>query len=129
MLIKALDWNRYHVPRAFLKADDNTLIVFEELGGSPLSVNFQTVTVGTVCAGVDEGDSLELECPESHPISKIEFANFGKTHGTCGNYELGPGDNEDFTSFLQSCVGKTSCSLATSVIGGDGTRLTVQVAC
>ncbi|KAL5708145.1 hypothetical protein ACHQM5_018972 [Ranunculus cassubicifolius] len=37
----------YHVPRSFLDDDgENTLVLFEELGGDPTAVNFQTVTVG-----------------------------------------------------------------------------------
>ncbi|KAG8647136.1 beta-galactosidase 7-like isoform X2 [Manihot esculenta] len=40
----------YHVPRDWLKGEDNQLVLFEELGGNPSLVSFQTVTVGTVCA-------------------------------------------------------------------------------
>lgn len=86
--------NRYHVPRSFLKADDNSLIVLEELGGNPFSVNFQTVTVGTVCVTGYLGDVLELSCPRDRPILNIDFATFGNPTGTCGSYQKGPNDTD-----------------------------------
>lgn len=86
-----LNWNRYHVPRSILKSDNNSLVLLEEMGGSPFNVNFQTVTVGTVCAGVPMGDVLELECASDSSISSIEFASLKPTNGTCGSY-VGPSD-------------------------------------
>ncbi|KAI3864613.1 hypothetical protein MKW92_028039, partial [Papaver armeniacum] len=36
----------YHVSKSFLHVDSNTLILFEEVGGNPSKVNFQTIEVG-----------------------------------------------------------------------------------
>lgn len=88
------------MPRAFLRADDNALVVFEEYGGSPLSVNFQTVIVGTVCASVEMGKTLELECSSDRPISKIEFASLQPASGTCGSYS-GTNDAGALLSLVQ----------------------------
>lgn len=79
------------MPRSILKSDNNSLVLLEEMGGSPFSVNFQTVTVGTVCAGVPMGDVLELECSSDSSISSIEFASLKPTNGTCGSF-VGPSD-------------------------------------
>lgn len=84
------------MPRSFLKADDNSLVVFEELGGSPFSVNFQTVTVGTLCVTGYLGDTVELSCPKERHILKIDFASYGNATGTCGSYQKGPNDTDIF---------------------------------
>lgn len=39
---------RYHVPRSFLNDGTNTLILFEEMGGNPSHVSFQTVVAAAV---------------------------------------------------------------------------------
>ncbi|KAL5705655.1 hypothetical protein ACHQM5_023930 [Ranunculus cassubicifolius] len=68
----------YHIPRSFLLDDAiNTLVLFEEIGGNPTQVNFQTVTVGKACGNVLEGNTLELSCQGGRRISAIEFASFG----------------------------------------------------
>ncbi|KAI5410614.1 hypothetical protein KIW84_055944 [Lathyrus oleraceus] len=45
----------YHVPRSFLNDDMNILVLFEEIGGNPQSVQFQTVTTELFVANVYEG--------------------------------------------------------------------------
>ncbi|PKA48233.1 Beta-galactosidase [Apostasia shenzhenica] len=78
----------YHVPRSFLKAGEpNTLVLFEEAGGDPNQVNFQTVTVGTMC-----GNVTELSCQGPHSITSIQFASFGDPQGACGSFEVGSCD-------------------------------------
>lgn len=78
----------YHVPRSFLIAGEpNTLTLFEEAGGYPGQVNFQTVTAGTICARTPEGKTLNLSCQGGHTISKIEFASFENPDGTCGSFQ------------------------------------------
>ncbi|KAK7251323.1 hypothetical protein RIF29_34404 [Crotalaria pallida] len=42
----------YHVPRSYLNNEKNTLVLFEEIGGNPTNVSFQTITTGTICAHV-----------------------------------------------------------------------------
>ncbi|CAI8588192.1 unnamed protein product [Vicia faba] len=79
----------YHVPRSFLNDHMNTLVLFEEIGGNPQSVQFQTVTTGTICANVYEGSQLELSCQNGQVISQIQFASFGNPEGQCGSFKIG----------------------------------------
>ncbi|KAK1288979.1 Beta-galactosidase 7 [Acorus calamus] len=80
----------YHVPRSFLEtAENNTLVLFEEAGGDPLQVSFQTVTAGTVCANLEEGHTMSLACQGGHTISSVDFASFGNPQGTCGSFSNG----------------------------------------
>ncbi|XP_077219958.1 beta-galactosidase 15-like [Tasmannia lanceolata] len=127
----------YHIPRSFLKTDQNTLTLFEEMGGNPTLVNFQTVTVGTACASVSEGDTLELSCQGDRTISKIEFASYGDAQGTCGSFEQGTCEADNILSLVQKeCVGKMSCSidvsdavLGSSKCSNSPKRLVVQAIC
>nr|DAD39509.1 TPA_asm: hypothetical protein HUJ06_013832 [Nelumbo nucifera] len=128
----------YHVPRSFLRDDENTLTLFEEMGGSPYLVNFQTVTVGSVCATVQEGKTLELSCQSGQTISEIRFASFGDPQGTCGSFVKGSCDAKDILSTVQNaCVGKESCCIEVSKnalgapnCGGNITkRLAVEAVC
>ncbi|KAF2556831.1 hypothetical protein F2Q68_00015025 [Brassica cretica] len=106
----------YHVPRSFLNPKgDNTLVLFEEIGGNPSFVNFQTIGVGGVCANVYEKNVLELSC-HGRPISAIKFASFGNPRGKCGSFEKGTCEaNKDVVNILSAeCVGKEKCSLNVS---------------
>ncbi|KAK9037584.1 hypothetical protein V6N11_022490 [Hibiscus sabdariffa] len=38
----------YHVPRSFLKPSGNLLVVLEELGGDPLQISFNTISVADI---------------------------------------------------------------------------------
>ena len=80
---------RYHVPRSFLTSDTNTLILFEEIGGNPSQVSFQTITVGSICANANEGNTLELSCQGGQTISQIKFASFGDPQGKCSSLQKG----------------------------------------
>ncbi|KAJ3680253.1 hypothetical protein LUZ60_016531 [Juncus effusus] len=129
----------YHVPRSFLKSGQpNTLVLFEEAGGDPSQINFQTVTVGTICASVEKGQTLSLSCPAGGRISKIEFASYGNVKGTCGAFEKGTCESKDaFNAVNESCVGKESCEVVVKeeTVGasgcGDGEtiKLAVQASC
>lgn len=74
---------RYHVPRSFLADTENRLVLFEEFGGNPSSVTFQTVAVMSICANAREGYTLELSCQGQGAISDIKFASFGDSQGNC----------------------------------------------
>lgn len=80
---------RYHIPRSILRDGDNILVLFEEFGGSPLNVKFQTVTPLTICGNTYEGHKLELSCQGGRVISDIRFLSFGNPKGVCGAYEKG----------------------------------------
>ncbi|XP_027343447.1 beta-galactosidase 7-like [Abrus precatorius] len=126
----------YHVPRSFLNNDKNTLVLFEEIGGNPQNVSFQTVTTGTICANVVEGAELELSCQGDQVISQIVFANFGNPQGKCGSFQKGSWEATDSQSVVEAaCIGKNSCGFtvtkeAFGVPAGDEVgRLAVQATC
>ncbi|XP_033131785.1 beta-galactosidase 15 [Brassica rapa] len=108
--------NRYHVPRFFLNAEgDNTLVLFEEIGGNPSLVSFQTTRVGSLCANVYEKSIIELSC-DRKPISAIKFASFGNPDGNCGSFVKGTCESSNNTVDIltQECVGKEKCSIDVS---------------
>ncbi|KAF8401121.1 hypothetical protein HHK36_014425 [Tetracentron sinense] len=128
----------YHVPRSFLRDDKNTLILFEEIGGSPLQVAFQTITVGTACGNAYEGSTLQLSCQGGQTISAIQFASFGDAQGTCGSYLKGTCEAVNSLSVVQkACVGQQTClinvsetTFGTSNCSGNTTkRLAVEAVC
>ncbi|CAK9171385.1 unnamed protein product [Ilex paraguariensis] len=127
----------YHVPRSFMVDGVNELVLFEEFGGNPSLVNFQTVSVGTACGNAYENKEIELSC-EGRPISAIRFASFGDPQGRCGSFEKGSceGNNDALAILQNACVGKETCSVTASedVFGstncGDITkRLVVEAVC
>ncbi|KAF3942594.1 hypothetical protein CMV_030763 [Castanea mollissima] len=126
----------YHVPRSFLRDDENKLILFEEAGGNPFNVKFQTVTVGKACANAYEGNTLELSCQGGSAISEIKFASFGLPEGACGSFRTGSCESSNALSIIQKeCLGKERCSLDVSEksLGPTGckatNRLAVEVTC
>ncbi|XP_050284914.1 beta-galactosidase 7-like [Quercus robur] len=127
----------YHVPRSFLKNDGNTLILFEEFGGNPLNVSFQTVTVGTVCGNAYEGHELDLSCQGGQTISEIKFASYGDPQGKCGSFKKGSWEaSSSFSVVENACIGRESCSVSvssatfgTSNLGSVNGRLAVEAVC
>ncbi|KAI8017314.1 Beta-galactosidase 7 [Camellia lanceoleosa] len=128
----------YHLPRSFIPNDVNTLVLFEEFGGNPAQVNFQTVAPGTVCGNAYEKNNMELSC-EGRPISDIRFASFVDVKGTCGSFKKGSceGGNNPIDILKTACLGKVSCSIQASddVFGksnctsGTTKRLVVEAVC
>ncbi|CAA3017871.1 beta-galactosidase 15-like [Olea europaea subsp. europaea] len=128
----------YHIPRSFINDGDNELVLFEEFGGNPTLVNFQTVTVGTACGSAYENKDMELSC-QGRPISGIKFASFGDVQGTCGSYDKGSCTSQtDALSIVQNaCVGKESCTVSASestfgtadCADGIAKRLIVEAVC
>ncbi|XP_033131896.1 beta-galactosidase 15-like [Brassica rapa] len=128
----------YHVPRSFLNAEgDNTLVLFEEMGGNPSLVNFQTTRVGSVCANVYEKTIIELSC-DRKSIFVIKFASFGNPYGNCGSFEKGSceSSNNAVDILTQKCIGKEKCSIEISKekfgapdCGGAPRRLAVEAIC
>ncbi|KAI5446803.1 hypothetical protein KIW84_014589 [Lathyrus oleraceus] len=128
----------YHVPRSFLNDNMNTLVLFEEIGGNPQSVQFQTVTIGTICANVYEGSQLELSCQNGQVISQIQFASFGNPQGQCGSFKKGSWEATDSQSVVEAaCIGKTNCGFIVTKemfsvpfgVTNSTARLAVQVTC
>lgn len=127
----------YHVPRSYMKSDTNTVILFEELGGNPVNVSFQTTTLETVCANAYENGLLELSCGEGQTISDVQFASFGDPKGKCGSFSKGTCESKISVSQLEkSCVGRQSCTIDVSEkvfgptdCGNITKRLAVQLFC
>ncbi|KAF2605841.1 hypothetical protein F2Q68_00045182 [Brassica cretica] len=95
--------------------EDNTLVLFEEMGGNPSLVSFQTTRVGSVCANVYEKTIIELSC-DRKLISAIKLASFGNPDGNCGSFEKGTCESSKNTVDIvtQECVGKEKCSIDVS---------------
>ncbi|KAL4188862.1 hypothetical protein AMTRI_Chr08g204130 [Amborella trichopoda] len=128
----------YHVPRLFLRDDENTIVLFEEIGGDPKDINFQTVSVGKVCCKIEQGSKLQLKCPSGKSISAVEFASFGNPEGQCGSFQKGRCNIVSALSAVQkACIGEVSCSVSVTeeVLGSDGSwgdihkSLAVQATC
>lgn len=80
----------YHVPRSFLvDGDQNELVLWEEFGGNPSSVNFQTVSVGKACGYAYENKTMEISCSNGRSITGVRFASFGDVQGSCGSFQKG----------------------------------------
>ncbi|XP_027927811.1 beta-galactosidase 15-like [Vigna unguiculata] len=127
----------YHVPRSFIEDDVNTLVLFEEIGGNPSLVNFQTVVVGSACGNTEENNILELSC-HGRPISDIKFSSFGNPEGECGAFKHGTCEskNDALSIVKNACVGKESCIIDVSEktfgptsCGDIGKRLAVEAIC
>lgn len=146
----------YHVPRSWLKSSDNTLVLFEEIGGDPTQLSFGTRQVESLCSHVSEShpspvdmwssDSkegrklrprLSLECPfPNQVISSIKFASYGRPSGTCGSFSHGSCRSTNALSIVQkACVGSKSCSIevSTNTFGdpckGVAKSLAVEATC
>ncbi|XWS49458.1 hypothetical protein CRYUN_Cryun12cG0005400 [Craigia yunnanensis] len=127
----------YHVPRSFLTNDTNTLILFEEIGGNPSQVSFQTITVGSICANANEGNTLELSCQGGQTISQIKFASFGDPQGKCSSLQKGTCEAAlSLSAVEKACVGRESCAIDVSEAtfgstkcGNITKKLAVQAIC
>lgn len=99
------DWCRYHVPRAWLQATGNLLVLFEEIGGDVTSISVVTRSASAVCAHIEDSQpppveswndrsqegsaQAVLECADGQHISHIKFASFGNPRGSCGHFHHG----------------------------------------
>ncbi|KAL9165755.1 hypothetical protein ABFS82_06G191200 [Erythranthe guttata] len=128
----------YHVPRSFMNKDVNEFVLFEEFGGNPSLVSFQTVRPGSVCGNAYENKDMEISC-QGKTISDVKFASFGDVQGICGSFEKGTCEakNDAISIVKNACVGKESCSIqaSASVFGATNCeasvskRLAVEVVC
>ncbi|KAG6739516.1 hypothetical protein POTOM_057117 [Populus tomentosa] len=128
----------YHIPRSYLNKDgQNTLILFEEVGGNPTNVSFQIVAVETICGNAYEGSTLELSCEGGRTISDIQFASYGDPEGTCGAFMKGSFYATRSAAVVEkACVGKQSCGILVSdetfglkTRSDIANRLAVQAVC
>lgn len=108
-ILQLLNWKyyflfltlRYHIPRSYLNCGgENTLILFEEFGGTPLDIDIQTTRVKKVCAMPYAGSTLELSCHD-RTISDIKFVSFGNPHGTCDSFQKGSCESSTALSVIE----------------------------
>ncbi|KAF6996019.1 hypothetical protein CFC21_012421 [Triticum aestivum] len=123
----------YHIPQHFLKPTDNLLVLVEEIGGNPLEITVNTVSITTVCGSVNELSSpalhtqgkdpeVRLRCQRGKHISAIEFASYGNPAGDCTTFSTGSCHAALSESVVkQACIGKRGCSIPVSParFGGD----------
>ncbi|KAF6984828.1 hypothetical protein CFC21_002778 [Triticum aestivum] len=123
----------YHIPQHFLKPIDNLLVLVEEIGGNPLEITLNTVSITTVCGNVNElsspalhtqgkGPEVHLRCQRGKHISAIEFASYGNPAGDCTTFSTGSCHATLSESVVkQACIGKRGCSIPVSParFGGD----------
>ncbi|XP_065864530.1 beta-galactosidase 15-like [Euphorbia lathyris] len=126
----------YHIPRDWLNEKANNLVLFEELGGNPQNITFQTVTVGKVCGNAYQGKVLELSCQGGKTFSDITFASFGSPNGACGSFTQGNCHVDALPIVQKACLGKEKCSLLVSKDSfgalscqSDTYRLAVEAVC
>lgn len=118
--------HRYHIPREWLQASNNLLVIFEETGGNPLFISLKVHSTETICGHVSENDypplstwfnpnlinnknainsvapEMLLKCDDNHIISDITFASYGT-----------PTSSQSFS--LGKCHSESSLSLVTEV--------------
>ena len=105
---------RYHVPRSWLKASNNFLVILEETGGNPLGISVKLHSASIVCAQVSQSyyppmkkllnasllrqqevssndmiPEMNLHCRDGNIISSITFASFGTPGGSCQSFSRG----------------------------------------
>ncbi|XP_042758061.1 beta-galactosidase 15 [Lactuca sativa] len=106
----------YHVPRSFLvDGDQNELVLWEEFGGNPSSVNFQTVSVGKACGYAYENKTMEISCSNGRSITGVRFASFGDVQGSCGSFQKGSCEGRKINALdvlKKECIGKEKCVVA-----------------
>ncbi|QCD83343.1 beta-galactosidase [Vigna unguiculata] len=136
----------YHVPRSWLRASNNLLVILEETGGNPFEISVKVHLSRIICAQVSESNyppvqklvnadligeevsannmipELQLYCQEGHTISSITFASFGNPRGSCQNFSRGNCHAPSSMSIVsKECQGKNRCSIKIldTVFGGD----------
>lgn len=101
------------MPRSWLKATNNLLVILEETGGNPFEISVKLHSSRIICAQVSESNypplqklvnadligeevsannmipELHLHCQQGHTISSVAFASFGTPGGSCQNFSRG----------------------------------------
>ncbi|EMS57137.1 Beta-galactosidase 7 [Triticum urartu] len=117
---------RYHVPQYFLKPRENTLVLMEEMGGDPLQISVNTMSVTRVYSSVNElstpsllsrrkHPAVRLRCQQGKRITDIEFASYGNPAEDCRSSSrscLGSCHAET-TEFVvkDACLGRRKCAI------------------
>uniref|UniRef100_M8BLQ5 Beta-galactosidase n=1 Tax=Aegilops tauschii TaxID=37682 RepID=M8BLQ5_AEGTA len=127
---------RYHIPQYFLKPRENTLVLMEEMGGDPLQISVNTMSVTRVYSSVNElstpsllsrrkHPAVRLRCQQGKHITDIEFASYGNPVEDCRSSSrscLGSCHAET-TEFVvkDACLGRRKCAIPVrpAKFGGD----------
>ncbi|VAH82449.1 unnamed protein product [Triticum turgidum subsp. durum] len=127
---------RYHIPQYFMKPRENTLVLMEEIGGDPLQITVNTVSVTRVYSSVNElstpsllsrrkHPAVRLRCQQGKRITDIEFASYGNPVEDCRSSSrscLGSCHAET-TEFVvkDACLGRRKCAIPVrpAKFGGD----------
>ncbi|XP_028551110.1 beta-galactosidase 9 isoform X1 [Dendrobium catenatum] len=130
----------YHIPREWLQASSNLLVIFEETGGDPLEIKLKKHATVTICSQVSETHypplsswhhperytgnisfdksqpEMHLHCDDGYAISSITFASFGTPHGSCQYFSKGKchAQNSSFV-ISEACLGRNSCYVTVSI--------------
>ncbi|KAJ0522453.1 putative beta-galactosidase [Helianthus annuus] len=127
-----LMFDRYNVPRSFLKPTANLLVLFEEEYANPLNISLDTVSIDKVCGCVSDSHPprvnsrevsdhyqwrptprVRLRCPKKQIISKIIFASHGNPSGDCENYSIGKCHSSNSQQVVEkACLGRRQCSVS-----------------
>nr|GMC47270.1 beta-galactosidase 16-like [Ipomoea batatas] len=109
----------YNIPRSFVRASKNSVVLFEEEGGNPLGITIDSISISKVCGHVGElhpppvrswkkrgmsGPKLQLHCPQKQHISRILFASFGTPTGDCAAYALGSCHSPNSQSIVEKVL-------------------------
>lgn len=111
------------MPRSILKAKDNMLVVLEETGGNPETIEILEVNRDTICSVIteyhppnvktwerkddkfraifDPVKAAHLSCPDDKIIGKVEFVSFGENEGACGYFLPGKCDSSKTHQVVQ----------------------------
>lgn len=142
----------YHVPRSWLKDEDNLLVIFEETGGNPLDISIKLRAARLICSQVSESHyppvhkwsisssfdgklslndltpEMNLRCQDGYVISSIEFASYGTPHGSCQEFFIGKCHASNSSSVVsEACLGRNNCSIRVSnLVFGDPCRGVVK---
>ncbi|GMH08039.1 hypothetical protein Nepgr_009879 [Nepenthes gracilis] len=140
----------YHIPRSWMQALNNSLVIFEETGGNPFEISIKKYSAPLICAQVSEmhypplwkwssplfgqvlisnmTPEMYLQCENGHVIA-IEFASYGTPQGTCQKYSKGDCHAPNSLDVVAAaCQGRESCSveISNAVFGGDPCRSIVK---
>lgn len=140
---------RYHIPRSWLQASNNLLVLFEEIGGNPFEISLKSHSTRTICSQISESHypplskwftdggkvmindttpEMHLHCERGHAIS-IVFASYGTPRGSCQSYSRGTCHAPMSLEVVSKlCEGRQECSIGVSnaIFGGDPCRKIVK---
>lgn len=118
------------VPQYFLRPGENTLVLIEEMGGDPLQITVNTMSVTRVYSSVNElstpsllsrkkHPAVRLRCQQGKHITDIEFASYGNPVEGCrgsGSSCLGSCHAETTEFVIKDVIFSASQEVAANII-------------